>query len=152
MGVWAKRLGLSREAVITSLRTAVPAVLSLLAARSLKMQEFYWAPISSIVIMLSTINPLTLAWQRFAGTALGVAVGALIASFASPNWIAYGAGILACGILSSLLRLGNAYRFADQPRQSPLDRGHTPLRRSVTGNRGGADGDAGVARSRESAG
>jgi uncharacterized membrane protein YgaE (UPF0421/DUF939 family) len=112
MGVWAKRLGLSREAVITSLRTAVPAVLSLVAARSLKMPEFYWAPISSIVIMLSTINPLTLAWQRFAGTALGVALGALIASYVSPNWIAYGAGIFACGILSSLLRLGNAYRFA----------------------------------------
>ena len=39
---------------------------SLLLARSLKLPEFYWAPISTIVILLSTINPLTLAWQRFA--------------------------------------------------------------------------------------
>jgi len=84
----------------------------LLLARSLKLPEFYWAPISTIVILLSTINPLTLAWQRFAGTALGAALGALIATFFSSNWIVYGAGIFVCGIVCSFLRLGSAYRFA----------------------------------------
>ncbi len=39
------------------------ALVSLLLARTLlKLPEFYWAPISTIVILLSTINPLTLAW------------------------------------------------------------------------------------------
>src|SRR6266576_3260328 len=76
MADWARRLGLSREALINSARTAVATVASLLLARSLKLPEFYWAPISTIVILLSTINPLTLAWQRFAGTALGAAPGA----------------------------------------------------------------------------
>ena len=65
----AKHTGLGREAVINSARTAVAAVVSMLLARSLKLPEFYWAPISTIVILLSTINPMTLAWQRFAGTA-----------------------------------------------------------------------------------
>jgi len=57
------RLGLSRESLLNSARTAVAALVSLLLARSLlKLPEFYWAPISTIVILLSTINPLTLAW------------------------------------------------------------------------------------------
>src|SRR5437870_3482437 len=69
MADWARRLGLSREALINSARTAVATVASLLLARSLKLPEFYWAPISTIVILLSTINPLTLAWQRVGGAA-----------------------------------------------------------------------------------
>src|SRR6266567_5925740 len=103
---------LGRESVMTSARTAVAALASMLLARSLKLPEFYWASISTIVILLSTINPLTLAWQRFAGTALGAALGALIATFFHANWVVYGAGIFVCGILSALLRLGSAYRFA----------------------------------------
>ena len=110
--MWSQRLGLNREAILSSTRTAVAAVLSLLLARSLKMPEFYWAPISTIVILLSTVNPLTLAWQRFVGTALGAFLGALIATYFHPNWIVYGAGIFVCGVLSSILRLGSAYRFA----------------------------------------
>jgi len=90
----------------------VAAVASLTISRSLRMPEFYWAPISTIVILLSTIDPLTLAWQRFAGTALGAALGALIATYAHPNWLEYGVGLFICGILSSLLRVGSAYRFA----------------------------------------
>jgi len=78
----------------------------------LKLPEFYWAPISTIVILLSTVNLLTLAWQRFAGTAVGAALGALIAMYAHPTWIVYGAGIFVCGIFRSMLRLGPAYRFA----------------------------------------
>jgi uncharacterized membrane protein YgaE (UPF0421/DUF939 family) len=112
MPTWAHALGLSRLGIIVSLRMAVAAVISLQAARVLHLPEFYWAPISTIVILLSTINPLTLAWQRFAGTAVGAALGALIGSYFSGNWMVYGTGILLCGILSSVLRLGSAYRFA----------------------------------------
>jgi uncharacterized membrane protein YgaE (UPF0421/DUF939 family) len=102
-----------RDALHSAARTAVATVLSLLLARTLlRLPEFYWAPISTIVILLSTIDPLTLAWQRFAGTALGAALGAVIATFFHANWIVYGAGIFVCGILSAVLRLGSAYRFA----------------------------------------
>lgn len=102
----------TRDALRISLRTAVATVASMLLARTLKMPEFYWAPISTIVILLSTINPLTLAWQRFAGTALGAFLGALIATYFPPNWIVYGVGLFACGVLSAMLRIGSAYRFA----------------------------------------
>jgi len=112
MSAWTTRLGLTREALLHSLRTAVVAVLSMLLARALKLTEFYWAPISTIVILLSPSDPFTLAWQRFAGTALGAVAGALIATFFPMTWMVYGAGILLCGILSAVLRLGVAYRFA----------------------------------------
>ena len=104
--------GLTRDALRTSARTTVAAVASMLLAGSLKMPEFYWAPISTIVILLSTINPLALAWQRFAGTALGAFLGAVIATYFHSNWIVYGAGIFVCGLLSSILGIGSAYRFA----------------------------------------
>ena len=83
MTAWATRLGLNREALLHSARTAVAAVLSLMLARALKLAEFYWAPVSTIVILLSVTDPLALAWQRFVGTALGAALGALIATFLS---------------------------------------------------------------------
>ena len=104
---------LNHEVLLHSARTAVATVASLLLARGLlRMPEFYWAPISTIVVLLSTTDPLTLAWQRFAGTAVGAALGALLATFFTSNWIIYGLGIFVCGILCGLLRLGSAYRFA----------------------------------------
>src|SRR5690242_15539366 len=60
MAKWATRLGLNREALLHSLRTAVATVVSLLLARALKLAEFYWAPISTIVILLSVTDPLAL--------------------------------------------------------------------------------------------
>jgi uncharacterized membrane protein YgaE (UPF0421/DUF939 family) len=112
MSNWSSRLGITRETFLVSARVTLASVVSLLLARSLKLPEFYWAPISTIVILLSTMNPLTLAWQRFAGTAVGAFLGALIAHYPQQNWMVYGAGIFVCGILSSILRLGAAYRFA----------------------------------------
>ena len=81
MTAWTIRLGFTREALFHSARTAVAAVLSLMLAHVLKLPEFYWAPISTIVILLSPSDPFTLAWQRFAGTALGATAGAVIATF-----------------------------------------------------------------------
>lgn len=112
MPPWVNPLGISRAVIINSLRAAVATVASMLLSRSLKLPEFYWAPISTIVVLLSTVKPQTVAWQRFVGTALGAALGALIATFLHPTWIVYGAGIFVCGILCALLRIGTAYRFA----------------------------------------
>ena len=87
MGDWASKLGLRRATEIQSLRTAVAAVVSLLLAPGLKQPEFYQAPISTIVILLSPIDPMVLGWQRFGGTAMGAVLGALIASYFEPKWV-----------------------------------------------------------------
>src|SRR5437879_10496597 len=103
---------LTLGSLLDAVRTTVAAVASLLLARLLKLPEFYWAPISAIVIIQSTIDPRTLAWQRFAGTALGAALGALIATFFPGSALVYAVPIFLCGALCALLRLLCASRFA----------------------------------------
>jgi uncharacterized membrane protein YgaE (UPF0421/DUF939 family) len=116
MSHWTAQFGLTRATLSLSARTALATVISMLLAQLLKLPEFYWAPISTIVILLSTTDPFTLAWQRFVGTALGAALGALIATsmhlgWSPLLWLVYGLGILVAGVLSALLRIGTAYRF-----------------------------------------
>ena len=106
---------LPTNTLLDAVRTTLAGVLAMLLARLLKLPEFYWAPISAIVIIQSTIDPKTLAWQRFAGTALGAAMGALIGTFfpASPSsTLIYAAAIFLAGVLCVLLRFRGAYRFA----------------------------------------
>jgi uncharacterized membrane protein YgaE (UPF0421/DUF939 family) len=103
---------LTLDMLLDAARTTVAAVVSLLLARILKLPEFYWAPISAIVIIQSTIDPRTLAWQRFAGTALGAVLGALIATFFSSSAVVYAVAIFLCGVLCALLPFRGAYRFA----------------------------------------
>lgn len=102
----------SRDCILDSVRTTVAAVAAMWLARLLKMPEYYWAPISAIVIIQSTIPPRTLGWQRFVGTALGAVLGAALATFFRPSAAVYALGILLCGVLSWLLQIGGAYRFA----------------------------------------
>ena len=83
---------ISRESILDSLRTAVAAVAAMLLARLLKLPEYYWAPISTIVIIQSTTPPRTLGWQRFVGTALGAVMGAALATFFRPSAVVYGLG------------------------------------------------------------
>jgi len=104
--------GVSRASVLDSVRTAVAAMAAMMVARLLKLPEYYWAPISAIVIIQSTIPPRTLGWQRFVGTALGAVLGSALATFFAPSAVVYGLGILLCGVLAWLLRVGTAYRFA----------------------------------------
>ena len=100
------------QELLIFVRAAVAAVLSVLAAHLLRLPEFYWAPISALVVLLSTTNPLDSAWQRFAGTAVGAAMGALIASFVHPTWLIYGVAVLVCGLVCALLRLRASFRIA----------------------------------------
>lgn len=104
--------GVNRDSILDSLRTTLAAVIALLLARMLKLPEFYWAPISAIVVVQSTIPPRTLGWQRFVGTALGAVLGAAIATYFSPSALVYAVGIFLCGTLAWFLRVGGAYRFA----------------------------------------
>jgi uncharacterized membrane protein YccC len=78
------------------------------------MPEAYWAPITTIIVMQSTLGA---AWDvskpRFIGTALGAALGGLLASYPHPGIIVLGVAIFALGLICAALRLDqSAYRFA----------------------------------------
>lgn len=107
---------LTRVALLESARTTLAAVVSMLLARALKLPEYYWAPISAIVIIESTIDPRTVAWQRFAGTALGAVLAGFVATFFTTFFpataLVYAVAIFLCGVLCALLRFRGAYRFA----------------------------------------
>jgi uncharacterized membrane protein YgaE (UPF0421/DUF939 family) len=110
--IMANTYKLTLDTLLDAVRTTVAAVASMLLARMLKLPEYYWAPISAIVIIESTVDPRTVSWQRFAGTALGAVLGALIATFFPTNALVYAAAIFSCGVLCALLRFRGAYRFA----------------------------------------
>jgi len=97
-----------------SARTAVAAMASLLVAGAFRLPEAYWATITAIVVMQSTLGAaLKVSAQRFAGTALGAAAGALLAMYFPPSAIALGASVFVLGLVCAALNLDRAaYRFA----------------------------------------
>jgi len=94
-------------------RTTVAAVVAMLAARALGMPEYYWAPVSAVIVVQSDFGAsLFVSWQRLAGTALGAALAAVAAESMGRSVIVYGCGVLCAGMLSVVLRLGRpANRF-----------------------------------------
>jgi uncharacterized membrane protein YgaE (UPF0421/DUF939 family) len=95
-------------------RTAVAAIVSYLIARLFRLPEAYWAPISTLIVMQSTLGAaLPISVQRFAGTALGAAVAAVIATYFPGNLWAFGAAVFLIGVLCAILRIErSAYRYA----------------------------------------
>jgi uncharacterized membrane protein YccC len=107
-------LGEHQRELAHAVRTAVAAVASLLIARLLRLPESYWASTTTLIVMQSTLGAAwTISRQRLAGTALGAAAGALLATYADQNVAAYGAGLLVLGVICAAVHIErNAYRYA----------------------------------------
>src|SRR5712691_7983795 len=92
--------------VVHSARTALAAVASLLAARSFRLPEAYWAPITTLVITQSSLGAArTVSWHRFVGTALGAVVGVIVASHLTPHVLVFGTCVFILGLLSAAAQL-----------------------------------------------
>ena len=91
-----------------------PRVISLLIARLFKLPEAYWAAITTMIVMQSTLGAaLTISKQRLAGTALGAAMGALFATYAGKSVAVFGVGIFLIGLICAVLHMErSAYRYA----------------------------------------
>jgi uncharacterized membrane protein YccC len=107
-------LAAHRIELLHAVRTSVAAVASLLIGRLFRLPESYWASITTIVVMQSTLGAAwTISKQRLAGTALGAIVGGLLAAYAPSNAAVFGAGILIAGVLCVVVGIErNAYRYA----------------------------------------
>jgi uncharacterized membrane protein YgaE (UPF0421/DUF939 family) len=100
-------------ALVHSARTAVTATVSVLTARLFRLPEAYWAPITTVVIVQSSLGAaLTVSRQRFLRTALGAVVGAIAASRFEPHLLVFGACVFLRGLVCALARADrSAYRF-----------------------------------------
>jgi uncharacterized membrane protein YgaE (UPF0421/DUF939 family) len=91
----------------------VAAVLSLVVARALGLPEAYWATITTLIIMQSTLGAaLTVSEQRLAGTAVGAVMAGLLTTYFGSNLMAFTLGVFALGLTCAALRLEDAYRLA----------------------------------------
>jgi uncharacterized membrane protein YccC len=88
-------------------------MVSVLVARLFRLPEAYWAAVTTLVITQSSLGAaLTVSWQRFVGTVLGAAVGALVASHFQPHVLVFGACVFVLGLLCAVARSDrSAYRF-----------------------------------------
>ncbi|MGA7740476.1 MAG: FUSC family protein [Polyangia bacterium] len=107
-------LRVDRREFTHALRTTVAAMASFLVARWFGLPESYWASVSTLIVMQSTVGA---AWavskDRLAGTALGAAAGGILATDAAENVALFGVGLFALGVLCAILRLRrSAYRYA----------------------------------------
>ena len=99
--------------VVHSARTGVATVASFLLARSFRLPEAYWAPITTIVITQSSLGAAwEVSWQRFVGTLVGAALGAVAATYFMPTALVFGVCLFVLGLLCAAVRTDrSAYRF-----------------------------------------
>ena len=103
-----------RSELIHAVRTTIAAIAALLIGRLFRLPESYWAAITTIIVMQSTLGAaFTASKQRLAGTALGAVMGALLATYVGSNVAAFGVGVFALGMICAFLGIErNAYRYA----------------------------------------
>jgi uncharacterized membrane protein YccC len=97
-----------------ALRTAAAAAISLMIARLVGLPEAYWAAISTLVVMQSTLEAtLMLAIERIVASAMGAWVGAINSNYFGSSLIAFAISIFLLGLLSFAFRLRKtAFRYA----------------------------------------
>ena len=111
------RLIIAREnpsSITHAARTAVAAVVSLQVAKLFQLPEAYWASISTLIVMQSTLGAaLPISVQRFAGTAVGAAVAALVGTYFAGNIFVFGLAVFIIGLFCAAFQVErSAYRYA----------------------------------------
>jgi uncharacterized membrane protein YccC len=103
-----------RNSILHIARTTVAALASQLIAQSLHMPEPYWATVTTIVVMQSSLGAAwRVSWKRLVGTVLGGLVGGFLSSYVGASLVAFGAAMIGTGVVCLILKVDrSAYRFA----------------------------------------
>jgi uncharacterized membrane protein YgaE (UPF0421/DUF939 family) len=93
--------------------TAVTAISCLYLAQWLKLPQYFWAVMSSIVVMQSDAKAtISASWMRIVGTLVGALIGGLFLALWGFHVWAFGAAIALVVLICSLLKLAESYRIA----------------------------------------
>jgi uncharacterized membrane protein YccC len=95
-------------------RTTLATLAALLLAQLVGLPEPYWAAITTLVVMQSSlVASWAVSWKRLVGTAIGAVVGGAVATVSSsPNALLFAATLFVSGLLCVVARLDRiAYRF-----------------------------------------
>ena len=103
-----------RVSALNVARMTLATVVSVMAARACGLPEQFWAVVTTVVVMQSSLGA---AWevslQRVIGTVIGGATGAIWITWFPQNVAVLALGMLLMGAICALLRQSqSAYRFA----------------------------------------
>ena len=103
-----------RVSALNVARMTLATVVSLMAARACGLPEQFWAVVTTVLVMQSSLG---VAWevslQRLIGTVIGGATGAVWITWFPPSLPVLALGMLVIGAICGLLRQSqSAYRFA----------------------------------------
>jgi uncharacterized membrane protein YccC len=109
-----KSEGLNRQSLEHAAKTAIAATIAVLVSHLLRLPEAYWAAVTTMVVMQSTLGAsLSVSVLRLIGTALGALSGAILALYFGSNVYVFGAGVFVLGLLTAAAHLDrSAFRFS----------------------------------------
>jgi len=106
--------GLNRQSFEHAVKTAIAATIAVLVSRLLRLPEAYWAAVTTMVVMQSTLGAsLSVSVLRLIGTAMGALSGAILSLYFGPNVYIFAAGVFILGLVTAAAHLDrSAFRFA----------------------------------------
>jgi uncharacterized membrane protein YccC len=110
MEIAKKAIGLH---IVQAAKIGLAGVVSILAAKLLKLPQGYWAAISAFIVMGSDVGTTMAASRdRLIGTAIGAVLGAVFATFWGVHLLSFGVAVAATALICESLGLGKNYRLA----------------------------------------
>lgn len=98
---------------VHAVKIGVAGVVSILAARLLKLPQGYWAAFSAFVVMGTDVGTTFAASRdRLIGTAIGAILGAVFVALLGDHLLWFGAAVAATVLICESLGLGQSYRLA----------------------------------------
>lgn len=103
-----------RVSALNVARMTAATVVSVIAARACGLPEPFWAVVTTIVVMQSSLGAAwTVSLQRIIGTVIGAGIGAIWLTWLPRSVPLLALGVLVMGAICGLLRQSqSAYRFA----------------------------------------
>jgi uncharacterized membrane protein YccC len=96
-----------------AIKTGIAGIACVSAARALRLPEGYWAAISAIIVMQSSVGAtMGTSWNRLVGTAIGAAVGGISFSLGGASVLAFGLAVTVAILLCDALGFAESQRFA----------------------------------------